>query len=39
LHWHSHRPSGIDEVECVYSFDHTDKDRLSAERNLANVNC
>jgi hypothetical protein len=38
-HRHSHRPSGVEEVECVYSFDHTDKDRLSAERNLANVNC
>jgi len=38
LHWHSHRPSGAEEVECIYSFDHTDKDRLSAERNLAYVN-
>jgi hypothetical protein len=37
LHWHSHRRSGVDDVECLYSFDHAGNQRLSAERDMAHV--
>jgi len=37
LHWHRHRRSGLDEVECLYGFDHASDGNLSAERNLAHV--
>jgi hypothetical protein len=37
LHWHSHRRSGVEDVECLYSFDHADSQRLSAERDMAYV--
>jgi O-methyltransferase domain len=37
LHWHSHRQSGLEEVECLYSFDHADSNNPSAERALAYV--
>jgi O-methyltransferase domain len=37
LHWHRHRRSGVDDVECLYSFDQADSQRLSAERDMAHV--
>jgi hypothetical protein len=37
LSWHSHWRSGAEEVECLYSFAHADRDRLSTERTLVHV--